>query len=108
MVTENVSYAKKILERFEDHLVRGIKLYIHAGDLYWEPVGSGLTDKPVYSSEVFDAVGKGFDIIIVDTDGKMYKALSVYAENDRAGILILSDSATSGNVTTRTVFSRQR
>ena len=108
MVTVNVSYAKKILERFEDHLVRGIKLYIHAGDLYWEPVGSGLTDKPVYSSEVFDAVGKGFDIIIVDTDGKMYKALSVYAENDRAGILILSDSATSGNVTTRTVFSRQR
>lgn len=98
----------KVLERFDDHLVRGIKLYIHAGDLYWEPVVSGLTDKPVFYSEVFDAFSKGFDIIIVDTDGKMYKPLGVYTENDRAGILILSDSATSGNVTTRMVFSRQR
>lgn len=96
----------KILERFDDHLVRGIKLYNASGDLYWEPTRSNVIDKPVGRSEVLDAFNKGLDIIIVDTDGKMYKALSVYEENERAAIRILDNSATSsGTVSTRVVFS---
>lgn len=96
----------KILERFDDHLVRGIKLYNTGGDLYWEPTGSNVIDKPVCRSEVFDAFNKGLDIFIVDTDGKMYKALSVYEEDERAAIRILDKSATSsGTVSTRVVFS---
>lgn len=96
----------KILERFDDHLVRGIKLYNTGGDLYWEPTRSSVIDKPVSRSEVLDAFNKGLDIFIVDTDGKMYKALSVYEENERAAIRILDNSATSsGTVSTRVVFS---
>lgn len=96
----------KILEQFDDHLVRGIKLYNTGGDLYWEPTGSNVIDKPVSRSEVLDAFNKGLDIFIVDTDGKMYKALSVYEEDGRAAIRILDKSATSsGTVSTRVVFS---
>ena len=96
----------KILERFDDHLVRGIKLYNTGGDLYWEPTGSNVIDKPVRRSEVLDAFNKGLDIFIVDTDGKMYKALSVYEEDEKAAIRILDKSATSsGTVSTRVVFS---
>lgn len=87
-------------------MLEGLNCIIPGGDLYWEPTGSNVIDKPVGRSEVLDAFNKGLDIFIVDTDGKMYKALSVYEEDERAAIRILDKSATSsGTVSTRVVFS---
>lgn len=54
----------KILERFDDYLVRATVMYVSGGDehLHYTPNVSGEDADPVRTSEVFDAFEKGIII----------------------------------------------
>ena len=74
----------KILDRFDDYLVRATVMYISGADehLHYIPDVSGEDADPVRTSEVFDAFEKG--IIIIDPDGNYVTPVKIEEQDGEA------------------------